>query len=255
MKLKMNINRMLLLSLIYLTFELTTSNTHTDKIVAVSGLTPTIDGSIEPSEWNDAAMIAISVASTANATVNVKQDGTNLYIGFDIPDVTSNASDSCVVILDVDHDQNTSLQTDDKWFASSRQDGETEYNVTAGGWFPTKISGWTAKAGSTASGWQLEYNITYSKLGIISGTNKTIGIAFIVIDRDVEKGWYIWPSTASILKPSTWADMTSNGYDWAQRVSPWSTLLLPLITLFVVAIAVLVVARVAHKRKIRKEIH
>jgi len=255
MKLKTNIKRMLVLSLIYLTFELTASNTSTDKIVAVSGLTPTINGSIELGEWNDATMIPISLAITANATVYVKQDGANLYIGFDIHEVTYNASDSCVVILDVDHDQNTSLQTDDKWFASSREDSETEYNVTAEGWFPTKIYGWTAKAGSKVSGWQLEYNITYSKLGIVSGTNKTIGVAFIVIDRDVEKGWYIWPSTASILKPSTWADITSDGYNWTQRVSPWSTMLLTLITLFVVAIAVLAVARVVHKRKIRKEIH
>jgi len=63
-------------------------------------------------------------------------------------------------------------------------------------------------------GWQLENNITYSKLDVTAGTNKTLGIIFLNMDKDVAVGWYVWPSTASISKPSTWGDMTPNGYDW-----------------------------------------
>jgi len=207
-----------------------------DMVVVVGGLTPTIDGFIGAGEWDDASTVAVSVTEGTNCTVYAKQDGINLYFAFNIPDASYNSSDCCVIIFDVNHDGSTSLHIDDIWLRVSRNDAKGEYNVTAGGWFPATVSGWTAKAGSTASAWQLEYNITYSKVDVTAGTNKTLGVMFLIVDKDAEMGWYIWPSTASISEPATWGDMTSNGYNWIPEFSTWTALLLLLIV-FTVAIA------------------
>lgn len=177
-----------------------------DIIVALSGSTPIIDGSIEAGEWDDANNITISVTGGQDGTVYVKQNGVNLYVAFSIPDATYNGSDSCFVIFDVEHDGNTLLQTDDIWLSVSRAGANKEYNVTAGGWYLTTVSGWTAKANSTPIGWQSEYNITYSKLDVTVSTNKTLGVEFLSLDKDVE-GWYAWPFSSSITSPVTWGDM------------------------------------------------
>ncbi|MDH5449389.1 MAG: hypothetical protein OEX77_00625 [Candidatus Bathyarchaeota archaeon] len=204
-------------------------------IVAVHGLTPTLNGAFESGEWNDASNITVSITDGASCTVYAKQDGTNLYAGFDIPDSTFNNSDCCILIFDVDHDRNTSLQTDDVWFRISRIGATQEYNVTAGGWFPTTVCGWTAKANSTSTAWQCEYNITYAKLDVTAGGNKTLGVMFLIVDMDVDMGWYAWPSTAGISEPAVWGDMSSNGYSWVPEFSTWISMLL-LFTMLTVAI-------------------
>lgn len=206
-----------------------------EKMVAVYGSTPTIDGFIEDYEWNDASSIAIPVTGGANCTLYAEQDGANLYVGFDIPDTTYNASDGCGIILDVNHDENISLQTDDIWLASSRKGSLSEKNVTFGGWYPTSVSDWKANASSSASGWQSEYNITYSKVNVTAGTDKTLGINFLVVDSYVEKGWYTWASPW-ITEPATWGDMTSNGYNWIPEFSTWS--LLPSLLVLTVIFAI-----------------
>jgi len=215
-----------------------------DIIVAVYGTYPTLDGLIDDGEWHDASTVIVPVTNDVNCTVYAKQDGANLYVGFNIPDVTYNNSDSCVIIFDVDHDGSTSLQTDDTWLRVSRNDVKEEYNVTAGGWYPTTASGWIAKASSTSSAWQSEYNITYSKLDITADTNKTLGVMFVIVDKDAEMGWYVWPSDASITSPATWGDMTSNGYDWVPEFSTWTSMLL-LLTVLTVVIAI-------YKRRLMK---
>jgi len=202
-----------LISALIIAFDVTAVlATSSDIVVVVGGSTPTIDGSIEDGEWDDASTTTFSVTNGTECTVYAKQDGVNLYVGFDIPDATYNSGDSCVIIFDVDHDGSTSLQTDDMWLRVSRGDAKEEFNVTIGGWFPTTVSHWTAKASSMADLWQSEYNITYSKLDITAGTNKTLGVMFLIVDKDIE--WHEWPSTASISKPATWGDMTSNEYSW-----------------------------------------
>jgi len=183
-------------------------------MIAVYGSTPTIDGSIEDGEWGDASTATVSVTGGANCTVYAKQDSVNLYIGFSIPDVTYNGTDCCIIIFDANNDGGASLQVDDMWLAVSRIGAKGEYNVTAGGWFPTTVSGWAVQASSASSGWQCEYNVTYFKVDVTAGTNKTLGVMFLIVDKDVEMGWYVWPSTASILKPMTWGDMTSDEYNW-----------------------------------------
>lgn len=240
------------ISMLIIVSNITSIHTSSDSIViAVFGSTPIIDGSIEAGEWNDAFIITIPVTNNTDCTVYIKQDGANLYLGFHTPDITYNGSDRCVVILDINYDQSTSLQADDKWLAVFRGDNITEYNVTSSGWFPTKVSGWTANSSSTASIWQSEYNITYSKLHVNPSTSKTLGVAFLVVDEDVEMGWRVWPERARILIPSTWNDVTSNGYNWAQKSSFWTSLF-PFIIVLITGIIIVIVVRAGYKRRIRK---
>ena len=206
-----------LASVLVTAFNITSITAYSgDVVVAVCGSAPTIDGSFESGEWESASTVPVSITGGVNCTVYAMQDGNNLYVGFNIPDVTYDSSDSCVIIFDVSHDRSTSLETDDIWLRVSRVSVQEEFNVTVGGWFPTTVSGWTAESSSAPSVWQCEYNITYSKLGVTAGTNKTLGVMFLITDKDVEMGWYMWPSTASISKPITWGDMTSNGYNWRE---------------------------------------
>jgi len=198
-----------LTSILSIAFNATVTSANSGNImIAMYGSTPTIDGSIKDSEWSDASTVTLSVTGGVNCTVYAKQDGINLYVGFNIPDVTYNSTDCCVIIFDVNHDGNVSLQIDDMWLTVSRIGTKREYNVTASGWFPTTVSGWAAQASSASGAWQCEYNITYFKVDVTAGTNKTLGVMFLIIDKDVEMGWYAWPLTASILKPVTWGDIT-----------------------------------------------
>lgn len=189
------------------TITVSAPSNHT--IVTVYGSTPTVDGSIEDGEWDDASTITVLVTDDANCTIYAKQDGVNLYVGLNVPDATHDSGDSCVVIFDVNHDGSTSLQADDMWLRVSRTGAEEELNVTVGGWYPTTVSSWTAMANSTAGTWQTEYNITYSKLDVTAGVDKTLGVMFLIVDKHV-MGHYVWPSDASITSPVTWGDMTAD---------------------------------------------
>lgn len=210
-----------------------------ETIVATYGSTPAVDGLINGDEWEDAKNATVLVTDGANCTIYVKQDSVNLYIAVNVPDSTFNRSDSFAVLFDVDHDENQSLQADDIWLAVSRQGNMYERNVTwqvtEYGWLPTSVFGWTAKTDSTSSHWQAECNITYSKIDVEAGTNKSLGLMFIVIDIDVESGWYKWPSEANIRDPSTWGDLNSNGYNW---IPEFPTLTSTLLLFMMLTIAV-----------------
>lgn len=182
-----------------------------DKVVAVYGSTPTLDGAIDIGEWDDASIVIFSLTGGANCTVYVKQDEANLHVAFNISDNTYSADDACGIAFDVDHDGNVTLQADDILFIITRNVTIQEFDVTIEDWNPTTVSGWSAKAVSTQSVWQAEYNITYSKLNIIAGMDKTLGVFFFTFDSVIT---YNWPATTGWFRPDTWGDMTSNGYNW-----------------------------------------
>jgi len=183
----------------------------TDKVVAVYGSTSTLDGAISVEEWDDADIVTFGVTGGANCTIYVKQDGVNLYVAFNIPDTTYGVDDACGIAFDVDHDGNVTLQADDALFTITRNDIIQEFNATIEDWNPTSVSKWSAKAVSTQSVWQAEYNITYSRLNIIAGIAKTLGVFFFTFDSVMT---YNWPATTGWFSPATWGDMTSNGYNW-----------------------------------------
>jgi len=198
------------------------------EIVAVYGSTPTIDGSMSVGEWDDAALVSFN-----NTEVFVKQDGVNFYIGFNVSDATFN-EDSVGFCIDVDHDGGLTLQPDDVGLGVNRTGTLIEANVTGGTWTITEVSGWTAVVNSTFDMWQAEFNITYSKINVVAGVEKTIGVLFFCF-RGLEGSSpevFSWPPryTEIYANPSMWGDITSTGYNWIPEFPPWIILPALLVT-------------------------
>ena len=196
------------------------------EVVAVYGSIPSIDGSISVDEWDDAASVSFN-----NTKVFVKQDGINLYIGFNNSETQFHDDDGVNIFFDVDHDGSLTLQSDDVGLGVYRNGTLIEANVTGGTPTITEVSGWTAVVNSTFDMWQVEFNITYSKISVVAGVEKTIGVVFVCL-RGVEAGspyMFSWPpgiSSGPGGNPSTWGDITSTGYNWIPEFS--SFLILPL---------------------------
>ena len=190
------------------------------EIVAVYGSTPTIDGSMSVGEWDDAALVSFN-----NTEVFVKQDGVNFYIGFNVSDATFN-EDSVGFCIDVDHDGGLTLQPDDVGLGVNRTGTLIEANVIGGTWALKEVSGWTAVVNSTSDMWQAEFNITYSKINVVGGVEKTIGAVFACY-RGLEgssPNKFSWPpdiSSGPGGNPSMWGDITSAGYNWIPEFPPW----------------------------------
>jgi len=180
-----------------------------DEVVAVYGTTPTVDGTISTGEWDDASTVTFSVTD-GTCTVYVKQDGSNLYVAFDIPDTTSDpGDDSSYVFLDVEHNDGTAPQTDDRILKVTRSGALSESEGSGTGWdFLVTVDGWTAACSSTAAGFQIEYSITYSKIGVTAGEDKTLGVMLLVYDRYNGGYPYQWPPGSDTFEISTWADLT-----------------------------------------------
>lgn len=196
-------------------------NAHSgDEITSAYGSTPTIDGILSTGEWDDASNVAFSVTN-GNCTVYVKQNGTHLHVAFDVPDNSSWAGEGSHVILDADYNGGEHPQTDDIFLVVHRKTPGSlleEYNGTGTQWrWNPEPFNWTAARSSTVDGYQTEYSIPYSKIGVTAGVDKTLGVAFMTWDNLVTDGWlnYSWPFEANRDIPNTWADLTSSDpYYW-----------------------------------------
>lgn len=67
-------------------------------------------------------------------------------------------------------------------------------------------TGLSYNTSSSSGKWQAECSINYSRLGIIAGTPKTVGVEFR--NYDDASGWYNYPTGGAELIPDTWADMS-----------------------------------------------
>jgi len=191
------------------------------EIVAVSGLTPTVDGQVNVAEWNDASIGLLDNSTT----FYVKQDGENLYVGVNVTDFTDLEEDGIAIYIDVQNNRSASLQTDDIMVEAYRDGTIREVNVTAGIWTFTSVSGWTAQVYNTSNLYQVEFNITYAKIDVVAGIEKTIGAAF---ERSNDgMSFSAWPSTGfNRTSPATWGYITSTGYNWIPEFP--SFLIMPL---------------------------
>lgn len=185
-----------------------------DTVVARYGTTPTIDGTISDGEWDDASTVTFTVTG-GTCTVYVKQDGSFLYVALNIPDTTYYTDDISHVFIDVEHD--CFGPADDFLFMIYR-DGETiEYALITheeDGFFSYNWEwripdGWTAAFYSTGTGWQTEYSIEYSKIGVTAGEDETLGVMFETYDHIASGTYYGWPPGSDDDEPNTWADLTS----------------------------------------------
>lgn len=194
------------------------------EVVANYGPTPTIDGTISLGEWDDAATVPFN-----ETTVYVMHDGVNLYVAFDVSDSTYSVGDSCAIYFDVEHQGGTSLESDDIRLIVKRDGSLIEHEATYFGdptndwfWTAATVSGWTANLSSNTV-WQVEYNITYSKINVTPDTAKTLGVEFESFDyRATPPGiTSIWPYSTDPdyhKKPILWGDMIGE-YDWVPEFS------------------------------------
>jgi hypothetical protein len=111
------------------------------EVVAVYGSSPIIDGVIGVEEWTDAEMIYFGYTQTY-----VKQDGINLYVGFNVSLSKLGNLTYVAMFCDVNHDGGPTLQGDDFVIAIFRDGTLLEHNVTDDSWNQnyTDISGWNS---------------------------------------------------------------------------------------------------------------
>jgi len=198
------------------------------EIVAVYGSTPLIDGVINSTEWSDAASVSFN-----ETEVLTKQDGLNLYVGFNMSYAPFLTYDQVIVFIDVENNGGLTLQSDDIALVVWANGTLGEANVTGGVWTAREVTGWNAEMQSIPNLWQVEFNITYSKINVVAGVEKTIGAAFM--STYAATTHYTWPP--EIDYPSEWGGMTSTEYNWIPEFP--SFVILPL---FMMATLLTVVA-------------
>jgi len=191
-----------------------------NEIVAKPGLTPTIDGVISSGEWVTASNVTFN-----QTTVYVMQDGVNLYVAFNVFDDVYSIGDECHIFFDVEHDKSSSLQPDDINLLVKRNGVLMERQGTPGGiWILAITSGWTVEVNSTSTFWQVEYNITYSKINVTAGSTKILGVEFESFNYNIPPvgAEYMWPYSNDPdfdKKPILWGNMTPNTYNWIPEFS------------------------------------
>lgn len=208
----------------------------TPPIEAVYGTTPTIDGTISAGEWDDASTTTFDGPS-GTCIVYVKQDGSNLYIGINIPDTTPDSLDRFEVCLDTNDDEGVAPNTDDYLFFIYRPLSgyfAEEYIGDGVNWIPQTISGWTGAASlNPTSLYVVELSIGYSKLGVTPGIAKQLGIEFSVEDGPVDDTRYSWTPGSEIDLPMSWGNIASTDYLWV----PWFTSL-PIVLLISIPLVI-----------------
>ena len=189
------------------------------EIAAVYGSTPTVDGTINVLEWNDAASVSFN-----NTEVFVKQDGENLYIALNVTGapLMHVEEDGVQILLDVDSDGGLTLQPDDVGLVVFRNGTLMEGNVSGGTWTIVNVFGWTAAVDSTSDMWQVEFNITYSKIDVSAGEEKAIGVSIgcALYPEEGSPTWVCWPPNSysdMTWNPSSWGSITSAGHNWTSQ--------------------------------------
>jgi parallel beta-helix repeat protein len=178
------------------------------------GTTPTVNGIISAGEYTDANSITFETLG-GTCTVYSKHNGTALYVAFDIP----NVGGAVQVFLDTDHDQANLPQPDD--YRLTIQQNEPPYDLrenqgTGSSWTTMHSPiGWSGAYQNLGSSWNAEFAIPYTKLGIVAGVMKTMGISFMNVW--ISGGDRKWPVGASWINPSTWGDVSSSD-NWAPTI-------------------------------------
>jgi hypothetical protein len=224
----------LLLSFALITIEVKAYNSQY-QINAPFGSTPVINGLIGASEWSDAF-----IRTSGNATVYIKQDGKSLYVAFNVIDSTVDVTDGAYIAIDKNNVGGTSLNVDDIYFIVFRNGTEAEADGASPLLFP---SGWEAGATSTNDAWEVELNITFSKIAISAGQPKTVGL---LISYDDEPNQFYWPPITDLeaTTPSNWGNLYSS-YNWIPEFPSFLILLLFMI--------VTLLAATVYRRKRKKE--
>lgn len=177
-----------------------------DTVDVKYGTTPVINGTLSNGEWDDADTVTFTTAN-GEVTAYFKQDAASFFVGLDIPDTDPDFDDSGVAI-DLSHDGGPT--SEDLFLELSRNGDKRERHGTDPYYNDYQTpTGWEAAYSTSSTGWQVEYDISFEKIEITSGTPKTLGVAFHTLDG-FTAGEVDWPPTVNILDPDTYADMLSS---------------------------------------------
>ena len=107
-------------------------------------------------------------------------------------------------------------------------------------------TGWVARVHLDSEVWQVEFNITYSRIDVTAGVEKTLGFMFYRLDiNGTSKDFYTYPPNLMVWgppdNPSKWGDMVSTGYDWIPEFPS-----LIILSLFMIAT---LLAVIVHRKK------
>jgi hypothetical protein len=181
------------------------------EVVASYGSTPTIDGTIGRIEWGGAAQVLFN-----KTQVLVKQDGVSLYVAFSMGYAPTDLKyDAVYILLDLDDNGGSTPQPDDIGLVVYNNGTLAEANLGTNTF--TEVNGWNAVTQSYPGAWQVEFNITYSKINVVAGQEKSIGAFFW--STSFGSTHYYWPPTlqyGNYAIPSEWGAITSAGYDWTR---------------------------------------
>ena len=179
-----------------------------DTIIVPQETTLTIDSTISPGEWTDAAIITYPECGET-VTCYLKHNGVDkLYIAMIIPSALNCYSDHAYLWFDTQHNGGTAPQTDDYYF-SCYFIYPFECQGTGSAWNNnTTMLGWNGLSSFDSTGQQtVEFAITFSKLGISAGVNKTLG--FMTGNGEIPNTFWHWPNIVfnDYIIPNNWADM------------------------------------------------
>ncbi len=193
------------------------------------GPAPTVDGRIAPGEYAIAHKLTFPTYG-GNLEVFIRQDAITLYIAFDSADTIpypfysgGGTGPAFQVFLDTQHDRSTLPQTDDYRLTVQKNGNSIEHKGDGSGWGGMPDGRWTVEVYTAPWGWQGEFAIALSKLGITQTGPVSIGLALAEVwTPSWPHDWY-WPSTGFYLNPSTWGHLASSS-DWSTfywKPGPW----------------------------------
>ena len=194
------------------------------------GSAPTVDGEIAPGEYAGAYRFAFP-SYGGEVEAFLRQGEGALFIALDSPDITpyplyapEGQGPAFQVMLDVDRDGGTAPQTDDMRLTVDKGGQLAEEHGTGIEWQDVALpAGWDAAVYTATWGWQAEFVISFSELGIVPGASISIGLGLAEVRTLDYPHNYVWPVDGDTAVPSSWGTLVSSS-DWSNfywKPGPW----------------------------------
>jgi hypothetical protein len=191
------------------------SASETIAVTVPFGMTPTIDGVPNASEWADAWTWDMP-GNYGNTAVWMLEDGHALFVAMQVAYRGYGYYDEITLaqpMFDKNHNGGTIPQTDDLqiWRAGDDYYGYANGEAAGTGtsWSSvTPSGGWTVALGGGANT-MIEFRVPYSKLGLTAGVARTLRVALDTNQKQTFSTPYKWPGSMSTTQPVTWPDMDS----------------------------------------------
>ncbi|MEI6090657.1 MAG: T9SS type A sorting domain-containing protein [bacterium] len=178
-----------------------------EKINFYEGKSVTIDGCFSKGEWSDADSVDLLLGGNYYVRIFYKHDGANLLFAFcDNLKIAQYQFRFPEVLFDINNTKTTTWDTEDHWFHVSATDCNSKGKPKDYTNCLLVQPDWLAEKNFMDANFNdtVEISIPFTKLGINPEQNKIFGIAFDV--TDTQTFWVFYPATATMNKPSTWAD-------------------------------------------------